>query len=101
MNISAPNLTLLTHLVKEPVKSTKELVQEYCKAVDHRLIYLLGVIFLIWLMESKFKTWAESLKFENDLARSLLGGKNLISAYKMLGLGLLFLAIYLFIVRGW
>ena len=100
MNVSIVNISTKIDL-KEPVISTKELIVEYCGAIDHRIIYLLCLIFALWLLEPSFKRWAESLRFDNELTRSLIGGKNLSSIYKMIGLGLLFLAIYLLIIKGW
>jgi hypothetical protein len=102
MNITPIDISNFSHqIVEEPLKSTKELIKEYCTAVDHRLVYLFGFIFILWLFESKFKSWTESLKFDNELTMSIIGGKNLGSAYKMIGLGLLFMAIYLLVIRGW
>jgi hypothetical protein len=102
MNISQVVISNFSHMIQEePIKSTKELITEYCTAVDHRLVYLFGVIFILWLLEPTFRRWTESLRFDNELTMSIIGGKNLGSAYKMIGLGLLFLAIYLLIIRGW
>jgi len=60
-------------------KDPESLVTEYCDAVNIRVIWIVGIAFLMWLGEPKFKQ-----KFKDN--------PYLIKLYKWLGLGILFMA---------
>lgn len=61
----------------------EELVQEYCNAVNTRLILLIALIFIMWLLEPLIKN-------------TLIKNKNewLLIFYKWIGLGLIFFVGY-------
>ena len=94
------NLTFALHNGSSTVNklmnesTTKELITEYCSAVNSRLIWPLGFILLMWLLEPRVKRYVESLKIEDPTIKNILNPETLMFLYKFIGLGLIFLAGY-------
>jgi hypothetical protein len=67
----------------------EEHISSYCSAVDLRILFLLIIVFVLWVCEPIVKNKLEKTKY-----------LHLIYIYKWLGLGILFLSIYLSLIRG-
>jgi hypothetical protein len=74
--------------------SPQEHIRNYCNAVDKRSMVLMIIIFIMVLMTDFLR------KKIYDRVYKLLSGKHIYFLYRWITLGLLFLVIYVTILRG-
>ena len=74
--------------------SPQEHIRNYCDAVDKRSMVLMIIIFIMVLMTDFLR------KKVYDRTYKLLGGKHIYFLYRWITLGLLFIVIYVTILRG-
>ena len=83
-----------------PINQTKELINNYCSAIDNRLIILLVIVGIMWLIQPKVFKAIERINFKNKFIKELFGENSLKIIYKWLGIGLLFMAVYLIMIMS-
>jgi len=71
---------------------TKELIQQYCSAIDDRLLILLGIIAFLWLIEPAIQKKIDNIHWEDNTLENIFGGDSLKVIYKWIGIGLIFMA---------
>lgn len=81
-----------------PINNTKELIQEYCTAIDNRLIVLLIIAGAMWLIQPLVYKMIDKIEYENIFIEEVFGKNNLKVMYKWIGLGLIFMAGYIIMV---
>jgi len=77
----------MENIIYEPIiQSTQDIVIEYSASVDGRLLWLLGIISLMWLLEPKIKSIVDK-KIDGDSSYVMF-------MYKWIGIGLIFMVGY-------
>lgn len=74
----------------------KQMVQEYCSAVDWRLLALGIVILILYIIEPKIRKYLE----KKDYNSRWLDSNLIIFSYRWLVAGLMFILIYALWIRG-
>ena len=68
----------------------KELIQSYCTQVDGNILWLIGFIMAMWLLEPKVKEIVIKTEAINNEHLPFI-----MFSYKLIGLGLLFMVGYI------
>ena len=94
------NFTLPTATVPVPMEvgrnKTVELIQEYCSSINTNIIIIIGIAMLMWLLEGAFRKKVDSLLRKHlDCEPQIKEISDFIfRIYKMIGIGILFMAAF-------
>jgi len=81
-------------------KQPGELVGDYCSGISNRIMWLLGFVWIMWMVEPLLRKKLSEIKFSKKMEIYGLTDKSLIIFYRYIGLGLFFMGIYgLWIIR--
>ena len=98
MNIT--NLTKLSYQNTVSTQTTQELIQEYCSAINTKVVWVIGIAMVMWLLQPAIFKAFDKIKHSNMFMEEMFSSNNLKVIYKWIGLGLLFMAGYVILTMA-